>query len=69
LYQVIGDSTAKAFSSSSVITVPLASSANVPVYSPASAQAAAAQFETAAAAVVAGSRPAAAATSAMTVCR
>ena len=67
--QVIGDATAIAFSSSSIITVPLASSADVPVYSRVSNAAASVQFAVAAAAVQAGNRPTAAATSAMTVCR
>ena len=67
--QVVGDATAIAFSSSSIITVPLASSADVPVYSRVSDAAASAQFAVAAAAVLAGNRPTAAATSAMTVCR
>jgi hypothetical protein len=67
--QVVGDATAIAFSTSSIITVPVASSASSPVYSVATAAAAAAQFAIAVVAVQAGLRPAAVATSAMTICR
>jgi hypothetical protein len=67
--QVVGDATAIAFSTSSIITVPAASSAASPVYSVATAVAAAVQFAATAIAVQAGSRPTAVATSAMTVCR
>ncbi len=69
LSQVVGDSTAIAFSSSTIITVPLASSADTPVYTRVTDAAAAAQFAAAAAALHAGSRPTASATSAITVCR